>query len=483
VLTARGGGAAGPPDEAAALVPASALVYVHLSTDPARERDARLLRQAGALPALRGLRDRFTAALSPRAFDLQRDVRPWLGKEVAYAAVSATDSVVLAAVADRPQAQALVARIGNLSAAVRYRGVQVLRAGSTAIAFAGGFLAVGTEPAVRAAIDRSQGRGTALAGTPAYRRVTRGRPADRSLDAYASAVGVRSVIAPRAGLLGALGQLLDRPGLTGAGGDVVSEAAGVRAHARLAGGAPRGAAFEPVLLERVPESAAAYVGVRGAARLVALLERLGARRTVAALRAGLPGAAGIDLDRDVLAPLAGEVALAVTGTVGGGAPVLTLKAQTRDARRTAAAFARMQPPAAARFALPGTAPAFRHQTIGGLSAFTLHITPELTPAYAVAGGRLVLSTAPDGLLPPQGTLAAAPAFKATVGAVPDRADSLVFLDLRQLLALGEQTGLTAIPGFATARDDLSRVGAAGAVVTEVRAHPTDTNAELFLEIP
>ena len=78
---------------------------------------------------------------------------------------------------------------------------------------------------------------------------------------------------------------------------------------------------------------------------------------------------------------------------------------------------------------------------------------------------------------------AAPGFEATIGRAPDRAESLVFIDLRQLLALGEQTGLTAIPGFATARDDLRRVGAAGAVVTEDPAHPSDTNAELFLEIP
>jgi hypothetical protein len=67
--------------------------------------------------------------------------------------------------------------------------------------------------------------------------------------------------------------------------------------------------------------------------------------------------------------------------------------------------------------------------------------------------------------------------------VPGAADSLVFLDLRQLLALGEQTGLTAIPSLATAREDLRRVRAAGAVVTNDPTHPTDTNAELFLQIP
>ena len=96
----------------------------------------------------------------------------------------------------------------------------------------------------------------------------------------------------------------------------------------------------------------------------------------------------------------------------------------------------------------------------------------------------MVSTAPAGLAPPRGTLARrARRFRATVGEVPEQAESLVFLDLRQLLALGEQTGLTAIPGLATARDDLRRVSAAGAVVTEDPAHPTDTTAELFLQIP
>ena len=96
---------------------------------------------------------------------------------------------------------------------------------------------------------------------------------------------------------------------------------------------------------------------------------------------------------------------------------------------------------------------------------------------------MVVSTAPAGLDPPRGTLAAAPGFEATMGSVPDRADSLVSLDLRQLLALGEQTGLTTIPGFATARDDFARVRAVGVVVTQDPAHPSDTTAELFLQIP
>ncbi len=487
LVCARGDG--DPADAAARLVPASALVYVHLSTDPGREPDSRLARFASALPAIERLRDRIAAAVSPRAFDLERDVRPWLGAELAYCAVSPTDSVVLAAVADRPKAEALVARIGNLSGAARYRGVRVLEAGPTAIAFVGGFLAIGTKTAVRGAVDRDQGDGFRLADLPAYRRAFEDRPAGRSLDAFASAAGVRTVLAPRDGLLGALGALLDRPGLTAASASVTAEEGGLRAHVRLAGGAPADAAFEPVLLERVPESAAAYVGIRSALRLTRVLGRLGVDGSFERLGNALADEAGIEFDRDLLAPLSGEVAIAVTAVDddaaggGGGAPVVTLKARTADPRRTGAALARLQEPVARRLAVPGTLPAFQAELIGGLNAFTLPLTPELTPSYAVAEGGVVISTAPVGLEEPRGSLAAARGFEATVGDVPEKADSLVFLDLRALLALGEQTGLTAIPGLATARDDLSRVRAAGAVITEDTAHPSDTTAELFLEIP
>ena len=487
---ARGGGEEGPPDTAAELVPAGALAYVHLSTDPGREADRRLVRLAGALPPLVRLRDRAVGAVSPQAFDLERDVRPWLGAELAYAAVSPTDSLVLAAVADRPKANALVARVGNLSGAARYRGVQVLVAGASALAFVGDFLALGTEPAVRAAIDRDQGEGESLAGLAGYEAALADAPAERSVAAYASAAGVREVLAPRGGLLGALGALLDRPGLTAAGATVTAEAGGLRAHVRLAGGAPRGrgvraraAGAHPGAGGRVPRragraaarAAAREAGrgrpARGAADGAARRgrDRPGPRRAGAARRG----------DRARHQRAGGRS----RGAPAGGAPVVTLKATTSDPPATEAALARLQEPLARRLALPGTVPGFKPGTIGGLEAYTLRATPELAPTYALSGDVVVLSTAPAGLAPPRGTLAGAAAFRATLGAVPPEADSLVFLDLRQLLALGEQTGLTAIPGLASARDDLRRASAVGAVVTQDPAHTTDTTAELFLQIP
>ena len=56
--------------------------------------------------------------------------------------------------------------------------------------------------------------------------------------------------------------------------------------------------------------------------------------------------------------------------------------------------------------------------------------------------------------------------------MPPRTESLGFFDVRQLLTLGEQTGLTA--------EDLRPVHVAGAVI---QREGDDTTAELFFEIP
>ena len=244
---------------------------------------------------------------------------------------------MLAAVADRPKAQALVARIGNLSGAGATAACACSWQGRTALAFVGDFLAIGTEDAVHAAVDRDQGAGVRLADLPAYRRASEGRPDERSLDAYASAAGVREVLAPRDGLLGALGALLDRPGLTAAGASVTRR--GAAACARTCGSrAARRATprSSPCCSSACPRAPRRTSGVRGALRLTRLLGRLGVEGSLERLGDALAEEAGIELDRDLLAPLSGELAIAVTGASGdpaataGGAPVVTLTARTAD---------------------------------------------------------------------------------------------------------------------------------------------------------
>ena len=87
---------------------------------------------------------------------------------------------------------------------------------------------------------------------------------------------------------------------------------------------------------------------------------------------------------------------------------------------------------------------------------------QLRPARTPATGASVL----EDLMPEEG----------------EKVEALGFLDPRQLLALGERTGLQAF-GSPAARDDLGRIRAAGLVVKEDVNQSTDTTAELFLEIP
>ncbi|MGH2969143.1 MAG: DUF3352 domain-containing protein, partial [Solirubrobacteraceae bacterium] len=78
-------GEAAPTDDAARLVPADALVYAHLSTSDARTQDARLLAIASRFGTARAQLSKLAAAFTPAAggLDFERDVRPWLGDEVA----------------------------------------------------------------------------------------------------------------------------------------------------------------------------------------------------------------------------------------------------------------------------------------------------------------------------------------------------------------------------------------------------------------
>jgi hypothetical protein len=73
-----------------------------------------------------------------------------------------------------------------------------------------------------------------------------------------------------------------------------------------------------------------------------------------------------------------------------------------------------------------------------------------------------------------------PIHRATVGGGRKRLTSLLFLDVSQLLSLGEQTGLTRSAWYQALRPDLHKVRAIGLSSTSGEA---DSTAELFLQIP
>ncbi len=212
--------------------------------------------------------------------------------------------------------------------------------------------------------------------------------------------------------------------------------------------------------------------------MTALAERAGGAALLAGIEEALPTAAGIELE-DLLAPLGEEAALSVQS--GEAAPIFTLAARTRDAASTRESLARLQGPVSDRL---GGGP-FQQRELRGADAFTLQVTPELQPSYAVSKGAVVASTASSGLeqlRPARSPAIAAPVLEDLMPEEGAKVEALAFIDPRKLLALGERTGLEALSSPA-ARDDLGRMGKAGAVVKEDDNQPTDTTAELFLEIP
>ncbi len=385
---------------------------------------------------------------SLRALELERDVRPWVGDELALAVPAAGgDPLLIAKVRDRAGAERYRAKLQRPSA------------------FAGDYLVVGAEP-----------DGPSLADTPVYRRAAElGRA---PIELYAPAAGLRRALENAPAALRAAGAFAEAPHFEGLAARLQPESGGLRVRARVlrSEGAPPAQEFAPALQGRAPASAAAFLDVPGADALVTLLERGGAGDLVAGVRAVLPELAGLDLDRDVLGPLGAEAA--VTLTARGATPVFTLTARTDNPALTREALARLQEPLAEQ--LTGEASGFRALDD---NAFSLPVTRTLEPSYAIDGNVVIASTTASGLS--QRTLAQRGlAQELVLRAVSDqtggRVEALAFADLRQLLALGERTGLDLGPGFPAVRDDLRQVRAAGAVV---RREESDSTAELFLEIP
>jgi hypothetical protein len=466
VLATRGDAA--PADATARLVPPDALLYAHLSTSEGRTQDARLVELAGRFSVLRERLPSLAMALTPAAggLDYARDVRPWLGDEVALALLdggsAGPEPLVLAAVDDRAAARRALDKLATA-------------------AFTGDQLVVGPAAAVSGAIDRAGDDGPpSLADGRVYRRASEHRDGAASLELFATTPGLRRLLDGASGLAGTAGRLLLSPRLEGVHAQVAAEERGLRATARVmrAPGGPEPAAFEPTLADHAPSDVAGMVALPGVDALAGIAARAGGAALLSGLENALPTAAGIELE-DLLAPLTDEAVLSVRA--GETAPVVTLAARTRDAASTRESLARLQGPVSDRL---GGGP-FEQRELRGADTFSLQVTPELEPSYAVSKGAVVASTAGSGLeqlRPARSPATASPALEELAPEEGERVEALVFLDPRQLLTLGDRTGLRALTTPAV-RDDLGRMGKAGAVVNEDDDEPTDTTAELFLEIP
>jgi hypothetical protein len=496
-----GSGPVPPATGAAKLVPADALLYVHLSTDRSRPAVRQALALARRLPNWPLL----SAALTKRSGAPL--TAPWLGREAAFALLntsgSTAGSLIVLDVRNRARAESYLAGAGALPDGSYDRATLLRERGGTELAFARHYLLLGQPASVRAALDVATGRGSSLATDSTYRQASSGEPADRVLDAYASVGGVRRVLAPRRGLLGALGVLLDQPALSGVtvSASAVPGALRVRLHEALDAGLARTLApaerFSPTLANVMPSGSTLLLDVHGLARsarrILATLATAGIGGRVGPLLSRLGSALaaqGVDIPQ-ILSIFSGETAVAITPGISGHgaarAPALVIVARTAHPNATSGLLAGLEAPLAQLFAPPssggGQAPEFGDLQVAGVTVHQMALGPGLQLDYAVFRGLVVVSTsvrAIAGVARHSASLTGAPGYRATLAGTPDRVTSLLFFNFNQLLSLGEQAGLTRSAQTAALRPDLEKIRSVGLVSTRGES---DSTAELLLQIP
>ncbi len=459
-------GPAPPATGAADLVPANALLYVHVSTDVARTPVKQALALSRRLPssallfaAVTSRIDLLLGGSSGARVGFASDVRPWLGREAALAVLDTpggtAGSLIVLDVHRRQAAGRFLATVGARPDGT-YRGVSLLAQPSGAVlAFVRHYLVLGQGASVRAAIDVAAGRAPSLAASPQYTRAAGLEANDRVLDAYASADGVRRALEPRSGVLGELGALLDTPGLRAAAISISPRAGGLRVivHRTLSSDHPS-RQFGPSLARVLPAGSLLLLDVRGirsgAPRLLRLAAWAGILGRIAPLLSRLGKAlvaAGVNL-RQVLSVFSGETAVAIAPARGGSGPEPVIVTRTAHPERTRALLAGLELPLTEVFAAPGTGPGLVPEVndifVAGVPVHELSLAPGFNLDYSVAHGLVVVSTGTGGIagvFAHREAVSSETAFASVLADRPDQVTSLVFFDLSQLLRLGEQTGM------------------------------------------
>jgi hypothetical protein len=420
-----------------------------------------------------------------RSVDFASRIQPWLGDEAAVALLNTqtatAGSLIVLAVRDRSRARAFLHESGAVARG-SYRGTALLSypTGSE-LAFLQGFLVLGQDASVRSAIDVAAGASPSLRSASVYRRAAARLPADRVLDAYASLAGVRRVLAPQGGIVGALGDLLYQPALQGLTIAVSPTSAGARIQVRsaldtsltrLSG--PTTTPFAPTLENVMPTGSILMFDVTG-------LDRVAPQVLNAGASAGVAGGIGPLLSRlgtalssegvnvsDLVSIFGAETAVAIVPHAQ--SPALVIVARTKNQSHIAAELAQLQVPLAQLFKAgnAGKVALFNDKPVGGITAHQLSLANGLELDYAVSRGLVIISTSLQGIAAVaqrQHSLGHDPSFAAVLGERPKLVTSLVFLDFVRLLSLGEQTGLTNSARFRALRQDLEKIRAIGLTST------------------
>jgi hypothetical protein len=484
-----GGSSTPAPDKAAAMVPSDALVYLNLGTSKGSSEWRRTAAAMSQLPIAGQLRDALLTQATTDALgnlSLDRDIRPWLGNEAAYAQLPGRGaSVLLFRVRDQRLALSSIGRAGSRSGSYDGTPLHDVGGGSVA-AFTGGWALIGKADAVRRGLDTRAKPAGSLAQDKTYAGLVGGLPKDRVGNAWLSQTWLKTHLAgPAAILAGAARVPAIQSAAVGFGDD------GKLMRLAFRGSAAPGPVPGPgctgessqsdALFSKAPAHPALFVGMGGAECVIRDLMASPTSAIGKALSSfsAQAGKSGVNVDKDLLPLLGGDSGLSVTP-----GPTITLEAGDVPAQESLNVLGRLQP-ALIKLLNPeadGSTPGFSAQNVDGVNALTASLTPGLQLSYAAFDGDLVLSTALSGVGDAKkgDHLAQTKDFKTVLGSRPKATSAVVFLDLQKLLALADQAGLGSNPTYAAVRDDLKKIGAAGAVLSR---EGNVIDAELRLKNP
>jgi Protein of unknown function (DUF3352) len=525
-----GGDRCAPPDDAVALVPGDALLYLHANTDPDSEQYEQAAALAKRLPTLVQQALATLPGAAGTGIDYREDVRPWLGGEAAVTLVpgdrDAVEQALLLEVDDDAGSERFVDElVGRDARSEDYREVPVTARGDLATAVVGGFLALGSEDAVRGVIDTDAGNARSLDDAEPPDEVADELPDDSLVQVYVSERGAEDLF--RAGApLGSLEAFVNSDATRGAGAALVVTEEGfeIESHSLLDSERLRSspgffeafAPFEPSLADELSSGALAYLGLGNPEQSIkALLAQ--ATADAPGLVAGfddftkqLADQGEVNLQREVLPLLAGEAALGIEppqqrdGAQGGGGedeaevepelpegiepggppplpaepgelsftgvPYVGFVADEVDEEQARKALADLQVPISKALDPDesGQAAVFEGAEIEGLQARSLRISPIVNLTYAIFDEKLVVATDPVGVEQVKGgdtSLVDSDAYERATEGFPDELAAILYLNVGDLIALAEQEGLGADPAYALFAGEIRKLEALGLAVT------------------
>jgi Protein of unknown function (DUF3352) len=487
-------------DHAIALVPADAGAYLHIDLDRESDQVRTAEAVAGRLPHFEAIEQGIFSSLGiAPGVDLRRDIGPWLGDEAAIAEVGGRRPQLLAllAIADREAEQAFLAQLGPGQAGRvdgKHAGLRVLRNG-LAFAELHGFLALGSESAVRAAIATGQDRLRALSDSDQAAAMRDSLPDERLADLYISSRGIQRLLVGQGGLVSQLDTFTDFGASRGIAAALVAHDDGLelRVDSALDPGKAKASpsffsafpSFHPSLAGSFPADTLLYVDIGDPAHTVRALLRQ-ARTAAPGLVAAFDRfrrklrRSGVDIFKDVLPVLGGEAALGVAQ--GPAGLYLTLVFKDVDEDRAREQMARLQAPliAALKPARTGQAPSFGAKRLGDTVVRIVRLTPAVDLAYAIFDGKLAVSTSLAGVreaVQGSGGIGAGDSFQTATSAASGGVSALVFLNLEALVRSVKPLGLEQIVGGFSA--DIARLKALGLTVN---SDDEDLKTTLFLQI-